>query len=63
MSPADMCQPSTTSVTMQTALNLLNPPRGTDDEGVGETAPTALEERQRLLAHHVRLGHLARRAR
>src|SRR4051812_7641560 len=48
-----MCQPSTTSVIMQTALNLINPPRGT--EGVGETAPTALEERQRLLAHHVRL--------
>jgi hypothetical protein len=42
---------------MQTALNLINPPRGTDDEDVdvGETAPTALEERQRLLAHHVRL--------
>ena len=51
-----MSQPATETTAMPTTLTLINPTRSDTAQVVAEeTTLTALEERQNLLAHHVRL--------
>ena len=51
-----MSQPATETTAMPTTLTLINPTQDDTAQVVAEeTTLTALEERQNLLAHHVRL--------
>ena len=51
-----MSQPATETTAMPTTLTLINPTSDDTAQVVAEdTTLTALEERQNLLAHHVRL--------
>ena len=51
-----MSQPATETTAMPTTLTLINPaPDDTPEVVTDESTLTALEERQNLLAHHVRL--------
>ena len=51
-----MSQPATETTAMPTTLTLINPSEADTAQVVAEeTTLTALEERQNLLAHHVRL--------